>query len=282
MTTGHASRRPAWMFWRRRTVVPALRLTGVIGSMPLRGQGLSLAALDNALRAAFSVKGAPAVALLLNSPGGSPVQSALIAERIRRLADERQRKVLCFVEDVAASGGYWLATAADEIFVDASSLVGSIGVVSAGFGFPEALARLGVERRVHTTGESKMILDPFQPEKQSDLAILAELQAEIHERFKSEVRARRGGRLQESRAEIFDGRVWTGRQALELGLVDGLGHAHSVIRERYGKEAVLKVVNPGRGWLRRRLGMSGGEAVAMAQGALAAVEERALWQRFGL
>lgn len=277
------SRRPAWMFWRRRTVVPAIRLAGVIGSVPLRGAGLSLATLDGALKAAFSLKHAPAVVLLVNSPGGSPVQSALIAGRIRQLAEERRRKVLCFVEDVAASGGYWLASAADEIWADASSLVGSIGVVSAGFGFPEALARLGIERRVHTTGESKMILDPFQPEKERDVAILREIQDQIHARFRDEVKARRGARLREEQDGLFDGRVWTGGRALELGLVDGLGHAHSVIRERYGKDAVLKVVNPGRGWLRRRFGMGEGEAAAsLARSALAAIEERAHWQRFGL
>lgn len=282
MSASQPPARPAWKFWRRRTVLPAIRLSGVIGAAGVRGRGLSLAGLDGVLRAAFAMRHAPAVVLLVNSPGGSPVQSALIAGRIRQLAGERGRKVLCFVEDVAASGGYWLATAADEILADPSSLVGSIGVVSAGFGFHDAIARLGIERRVHTTGERKMILDPFRPEKEGDLAILAGIQKDIHARFRAEVEARRGERLRANGEELFDGGVWTGARALELGLVDGLGHAHSVIRERYGKEAALKVLNPGRGWLRRRLGMSGGEAGALADGVMAALEERALWQRFGL
>ena len=178
----------------RPPTIPAIRLAGVIGSVGLAGRGLTLAGLERALDAAFARR-APAIALLINSPGGSPVQSALIADRIRALADEKSKPVLAFVEDVAASGGYWLACAADEIFADPSSIVGSIGVVSAGFGFEDALARLGVERRVHTTGERKGMLDPFRPERESDIELLRGIQADILARFVAHVRDRRGGRL---------------------------------------------------------------------------------------
>ncbi len=227
-----------WLgFWRRRTVVPAVRLAGVIGSLPLRSGGMTLAGLERALTAAFSIKRAPAVVLLLNSPGGSPVQSALIAGRIRQLAGEKGKPVLAFVEDVAASGGYWLACAADEIFAMPGSIVGSIGVVSAGFGFTEAIARLGIERRLHTAGTEKAILDPFRPEKPEDLLILREIQDDLHAQFKAAVRAGRSGRLRAPEDDLFNGRFWSGERALGLGLVDALGDARSVVRARFGERA---------------------------------------------
>src|SRR5215213_6818272 len=169
--------------WRRPTTIPAIRLSGVIGSIGLGGRGLTLAGIERSIDAAFAPKHAPAVALLINSPGGSPVQSALIAGRVRAMAEEKRRPVLAFVEDVAASGGYWLACAADEIFADPSSIVGSIGVISAGFGFAEAIGRLGIERRVHATGERKALLDPFRPERSEDLVLLKGIQHEILGRF---------------------------------------------------------------------------------------------------
>lgn len=271
-------------FLRRRlrpTVVPAIRLAGVIGSAGLGGRGLTLAGLERAIDAAFAHKRAPAVALLINSPGGSPVQSALIAGRIRALAEEKKLPVLAFVEDVAASGGYWLACAADEIFADPSSIVGSIGVVSAGFGFQDAIARLGIERRVHTTGARKAMLDPFQPERPDDLVLLRDVQADILTRFVAHVRARRGDRLRGDDAELFDGRIWTGDAALPLGLIDGLGEARATIRLRFGKNARLVVANPKRGWLLRRLRF-GSEAAHMLDDVLGVLEARAHWRRFGL
>jgi signal peptide peptidase SppA len=266
---------------RRPPVVPAIRLSGVIGNVGLVGRGLTLNGLERAIDLAFAVKRAPAVALLVNSPGGSPVQSALIAGRIRALAEEKQRPVLAFVEDVAASGGYWLACAADEIFADASSIVGSIGVVSAGFGFQQAIERLGIERRVHTAGERKALLDPFRPERTEDLELLRGIQRDIHARFIDHVRARRGERLKSQDGELFDGRVWTGDAALARGLIDGLGEARAVIRARYGKEVRLAAVNPKRGWLLRRLRFRP-EAGHMLDELFAALEARAHWQRFGL
>jgi serine protease SohB len=269
----------AWPPWQRRPVVPAIRLSGIIGSLGWRGAGLTLAGLERLLERAFAAKRAPAVALLINSPGGSPVQSSLIGGRIRRLADEKKRPVLAFIEDVAASGGYWLACAADEIFVDPSSIVGSIGVISAGFGFQEAIGRLGVERRVHTTGPNKGMLDPFRAERAEDLLMLREIQGSIYDSFKTHVRARRGGRLKGDDATLFDGRIWTGAAAVELGLADAVGEAYAVIRERFGPEARLVPMSRPRPWLQRRLGL-GADQVATGIGA--AIEERALWARYGL
>jgi signal peptide peptidase SppA len=273
--------RPAWAFWRRRPVVPALRLSGVIGSLPLRGGGLALAGLERAIDQAFAVRHAPAVALIVNSPGGAAVQAALLAARIRHLAERKGRTVLAFVEDVAASGGYWLATAADEILVHPASVVGSIGVISAGFGLDGALARLGVERRVHTAGARKSFLDPFRPERAEDLALLAELQADIHTCFKEQVRRRRAGRLKAPEEDLFDGRVWTGERAVALGLADGLGELRQTLEERYGPEVRVRVVNQPRRRLLERLGL-GGLAASAAAEALALVEERAMRGRLGL
>lgn len=271
----------ALRFWRRPPVVPAVRLSGVIGQVGLAGRGLALSNVERLLDRAFAVRHAPAVALLVNSPGGSPVQSSLIAMRIRELAEEKKRPVLAFVEDVAASGGYWLACAADEILADASSIVGSIGVISAGFGFQEAIARLGVERRVHTTGPRKALLDPFRPERPEDLEILRAIQGEIHARFIAWVRERRGARLERARDELFDGRVWTGAAAVEQGLVDGLGEARAMVRARFGEKAKLVPVNPRQGWLLRRLRFRA-EPAHMLDEALGILEARAHWRRFGL
>lgn len=267
--------------WRRGVVVPALRLSGVIGILPLRGAGLTLSGLERQIEALFAPRAAPAAVLLINSPGGSAVQSSLIAQRVRALAAERNRPVLAFVEDVAASGGYWLACAADEIYADAASIVGSIGVVSAGFGFQNALARLGVERRLHATGEHKALLDPFRPERPEDVAILKQLQDDIVQRFVEWVRSRRGERLKETGESLFDGRIWSGERAVSLGLLDGLAEPNAFIRARYGEHARLKVIEPRRGWLARRLRFGGVAGEALAQ-AMAQVEERAAFARYGL
>src|SRR5215510_15181117 len=218
--------------FRRGPVVPVVRLSGVIASAGgmLGGRALSIESVAPLLKRAFDMKGAKAVALTINSPGGSPVQSALIGQRVRLLAREKDLKVIAFVEDVAASGGYWLACAADEIVVDPNSIVGSIGVISAGFGFQDLLARVGVERRVHTSGERKAMLDPFRPEKPDDIERLHRLQAEIHEGFKEWVRERRGGKLTADDAALFSGEFWTGRRGLALGLVDGLGELRTTLQ----------------------------------------------------
>ena len=256
-----------------------MRLDGVIGrsSGPRRG-GMTLSDLAESIERAFKGPRLSAVALAVNSPGGSPVQSALIATRIRALAAEKDVPVFAFCEDVAASGGYWLACAADEIYANPASIVGSVGVIYAGFGFPEVLAKIGVERRVHTAGKKKAILDPFQDEDQDEVELLKELQADIHEQFKAHVRDRRGDKLQGDEDVLFSGEFWTGNRAQTLGLVDGLGDLRTVMREKYGEKVRLKVVGRRRGWLERRLGMHADWAGDL----IGAVEDRSLWARYGL
>jgi signal peptide peptidase SppA len=262
--------------------VPVVRLQGAIGmASPLR-PGLSLANVAQQLDKAFSVDG-PAVALIVNSPGGSPVQSRLIHARIRALAEEKKKDVLVFVEDVAASGGYMLAVAGDEIIADPSSVVGSIGVVSAGFGFSEALTKLGIERRVHTAGTNKAILDPFRPEREEDVQHLKALQLEIHDAFIDLVKARRGEVLSEN-PDLFTGLFWTGTTARDLGLVDSLGDLRSVLKGRFGDTVKTPVISAPRSLFGRRQasGVSGGLTQGLADEAVSALEIRALWARYGL
>ncbi|MEM8839847.1 MAG: S49 family peptidase [Pseudomonadota bacterium] len=275
-------------------VIPTIRLSGAI----MAGQGgfrppLSLATSAAMIEKAFSFKDAPAVAILINSPGGSPVQANLIYKRIRALAEEKSKKVIVAVEDVAASGGYMIAVAGDEIIADPSSIVGSIGVISAGFGFTGLIDKIGVDRRVYTSGKNKMILDPFQPEKTDDIDYLKGLQEEIHETFIDLVKERRGDVLNGEEDDLFSGRFWTGQTGQQLGLVDRIGDLRTLMRERYGESVKLRLISGERGFFRR--GMFGGRvytAVAnpdfaaigagVADRLLESVEERALWARFGL
>lgn len=268
--------------FRRSPTVPVIRLSGVIASSGglLGGRSLSIDSVAPLLKRAFETRGAKAVALAINSPGGSPVQSALIAQRIRLHATEKNLPVIAFVEDVAASGGYWLACAADEIIVDPSSIVGSIGVISAGFGFQELIARHGVERRVHTSGERKAMLDPFRPENPEDVERLKRLQAEIHEGFKDWVRERRGRLLKADEAALFNGEFWTGKRGLELGLADSLGELRATLQARYGAKVRLPVIGPRRRLL-SRFGLAAG-LDEIGPATIAAVEERLYRQRFGL
>ena len=279
-------------FQRGKPLVPVVRLSGVIGAgSPLR-PGLTLAGTAEPLERAFTMRGADAVAIAVNSPGGSPVQSTLIFKRIRALAAEHELPVYVFAEDVAASGGYMLACAGDEIYADESSVVGSIGVISAGFGFSEAIGKLGIERRVYTAGKNKMTLDPFQPEKAADVKRLKTLQIDVHEAFKALVGDRRGDKLNGDEDEIYSGAFWAGVKAREMGLIDGLGDMRSVMREKLGEDVQLKVVQQQRSWLKRRLGADAllelfasrqdGIGSSLAGDALAAIEERAIWQRYGL
>jgi len=257
-------------FLKKSPVVPVIRLGGTIGS---GARGLNDEGLAPLIERAF--KGRPAaVALLVNSPGGSAVQSSLIAARIRRLAEEKKVPVHAFVEDVAASGGYWLACAGDDIWVDDSSIVGSIGVIFASFGFPELMARQGVERRVVTAGRSKSLADPFLPQKAEDVERLRALQGPIHQAFIEHVTARRGARLDRT-ADLFNADVWVGRQAVDLGLVDGVAHLVPKLKALYG--AKVRLVPYGRRRsLFQRLGLS------VVDQTLGALEDRALWARYGL
>ena len=266
-------------------VVSVLRLSGIIGRLGPWKRGLSLAGQAALIERAFKARRLGAVALAINSPGGSPVQAALIAGRIRALADEKGVPVFAFAEDVAASGGYWLAVTADEIYADENSIIGSIGVISAGFGFPGLLERLGIERRLHAAGPRKAMLDPFLEEKAADVKRLKGLQADIHASFTDLVRERRAGKLKAAEKELFSGEFWTGQRALELGLIDGLGDLRGVMRERFGERVKLRLVGSRKRLLRwpfAATGLPRGEPGEWAAGVLAAVEERLLWSRFGL
>lgn len=262
--------------------VAVLRFDGVIG---LRGRrGLSLRRYAAALERAFAQRGLKAVALAINSPGGSPAQSALLYRRIRQLAAERAVPVLAFAEDVAASGGYWLALAADEIYAEETSLLGSIGVVTSGFGFVTALGRLGIERRLYTAGDNKSLLDPFLPEDPGDVDRLKTLQQDLHDSFKELVRQRRGGKLKGEETQLFSGEVFTGKRAVSLGLIDGIGELRGIVRGMFGEEVRLRVIDPERRrpfWT--RLPWPGRPDVSdIASDLVARVEEGLIWARFGL
>jgi len=265
-------------------LVNVVRLTGAIGFSTPLSPGMTHASVARTLERAFSVKQAKAVAIVINSPGGSPVQSHLIHKRIRSLAEEHKKKVFVFVEDVAASGGYMIACAGDEIFVDPSSITGSIGVVSASFGFNKLLAKIGVDRRVYTAGEKKMMLDPFQPEDAEDVKRLKSAQKEIHAMFIALVKERRGKKLKAPDKTLFSGEFWTGEESEKLGLVDGIGELRGTLRARYGKKVAIKLIAPPTGWFGRRVPgigreMFGGDWAATL---ISALEARSLWARFGL
>ncbi|HEY0854969.1 MAG TPA: S49 family peptidase [Devosia sp.] len=274
-----ANRFTGWfkrLFGKGAPVIPVVRLQGVIASDQRPGR-LNIAGVAPLLKRAFAIKTAPAVAIVVNSPGGSPVQSRLIAKRIRDLADEHNKPVLVFVEDAAASGGYFIATAGDEIIADPSSIVGSVGVIMAGFGFVEAIDKLGVERRVHTSGKNKSTLDPFLPEKQEDVERIKQLEADIHRVFIDWVKMRRGAKLTRTDDELFTGEFWAGIRGLELGLVDGLGDLHQTLRDRYGADIQTKVIETKRGlFTLPPLGFS------LTADAVAALEDRTVWSRIGL
>jgi serine protease SohB len=272
-------------FRRDRQVVPVVRLSGIIGfSTPLR-PGLTLAGISRTLDRAFAMRHASAVALAINSPGGSPVQSHLIFRRIRELARQHERHVIAFVEDAGASGGYMIACAADEIIADPHSIVGSIGVVGGSFGFDKLIAKLGIERRLYTSGEHKAMLDPFLPEDAGDVERLKKLQREIHDDFIALVKSRRGGKLSGPENDLFSGEYWTGRRALELGLVDAIGDLRTVLRERFGDKVVTPLIAAERGLLGRRVfGVRRNDLapVGLAEDLISALEARAIWARYGL
>ena len=283
-----------WMSWiparfrRGRAVVPVVRLSGVIGAVtPLR-PGLSLAGVARMLERAFSVRNAKAVALVINSPGGSPVQSRQIYLRIRQLAEEKKLPVLVFVEDVAASGGYMIACAGDEIFCDPSSILGSIGVVGGSFGFQELIKKVGVERRLYTAGAHKAMLDPFLPENPDDVTRLKALQREIHDIFISLVKQSRGARLKGADDILFTGEYWAGQTSVSLGLADAIGDLRSTLRARYGEKVQTPVIAPAGGILSGLLGrrspgaMEAWEGVSnLPEAAISAFEARAIWAKFG-
>ena len=278
-------------FRRGAAVVPVVRLSGVIGAVtPLR-PGMSLAGVAKTLERAFATKNAKAVALVINSPGGSPVQSRQIYLRIRQLAAEKNLPVLVFVEDVAASGGYMIACAGDEIFCDPSSILGSIGVVGGGFGFQELIKKIGVERRLYTAGVNKATLDPFLPENPDDVARIKALQREIHAIFIGLVKQSRAGRLKGADDVLFTGEYWAGETSVSLGLADAIGDLRSTLRARYGDKVLTPVIAPASGMLSGLLGRRSAGADAMGamdgvaglpDGLISALETRAIWAKFGL
>jgi signal peptide peptidase SppA len=268
--------------WRKKTpIIHVVRLEGGIAAgRSMGGPTLNGKAIEPVLKRAFR-KGISGVALAINCPGGSPVQSAIIADRIRALSAETNVPVYAFCEDVAASGGYWLACAADEIYASENSIVGSIGVISMGFGFPKAIQKLGIERRVHTSGESKSTNDPFKPEKAEDVKKLKVILEEMHESFKRWVRSRRQPKLQETK-ETFSGAYWTGATAKTMGLVDDIGHMHEVLRRKFGERVELRAIEQPKAWGLARFGFDAGKIGDLPSATIATLEERALWQRFGL
>ena len=268
-------------------VVPVVRISGVIGVVaPLR-PGVLLSTVARTLERAFEMPRARAVALIINSPGGSPSQSHLIFRRIRQLADEKHIPVLAFVEDVGASGGYMLACAADEIICDQYSIVGSIGVVGGTFGFTGLMDKLGIERRLYTSGDRKVMLDPFLPEKPDDVKRIKAIQKDIHEHFIGLVKTRRGGKLNGSDKALFSGEFWTAAKAIELGLADRMGDLRSILRERFGEKVYTPLISAERSLLGRRLpGINFADAIAhrpgLADELISALEVRAIWSRYGL
>ena len=265
------------LFLKRKKLSPHLRLSGVIGNVGKFKQGIDFASHEELIKKAFSIKKASAVAVTINSPGGSPVQSHLIYQFIRRLAKKNKKKVIVFAEDVAASGGYLIACAGDEIYANSSSIVGSIGVIYSAFGFTELIKKIGVERRVHTAGKNKSTLDPFLDEKNEDIERLKAIQLDIHKDFIKVVEDSRGSKLNKNGVELFSGEFWSGSKAKELGLIDGVGNANEILREKFGENVVIKKFEKSKGWLSKKLSSSNTQMDQLIN----VLEERSIWQRYG-
>ena len=266
--------------FKKKTVVPHVRLTGIIGSAGRFKQGMELANQRDILKKAFSLKKISHVAISINSPGGSPVQSHLIYSYIRELADKKKVKVLIFAEDVAASGGYFIACAGDEIFANSSSIIGSIGVISASFGFKDLIQKIGVQRRVYTAGKNKSTLDPFVAEKEEDVKRLKNIQLELHADFIKVVENSRGSKIKDpEKNNIFTGEFWTGKTALKLGLVDGIGNADQILKEKFGDKVIIKSFEKPKGFIARKLSSSIQDPVDRLANI---IEEKSMWQKFGL
>ena len=265
-------------FFKKKKIIPHLRLSGVIGNVGKFKQGIDFAGQEETIKKAFSYKKASAVALTVNSPGGSPVQSHLIYKFIRELAKKNNKKVIVFAEDVAASGGYLIACAGDEIYANSSSIIGSIGVIYSSFGFKELIKKVGIERRVHTAGKNKSTLDPFLEEKSEDIERLKNIQLDLHKDFIKVVEDSRGTKLdKKSGIELFSGEFWSGRKAKELGLIDDIGNADQILKKKFGENVVVKKFEKSKGWLSKKLSSS---ETQMDQ-FINILEERSIWQRYG-
>ena len=267
-------------FFKKKVVIPHVRLTGIIGSAGRFKQGMELANQRDILKKAFSVKKISHVAISINSPGGSPVQSHLIYSYIKELAIKKKVKVIIFAEDVAASGGYFIACAGDEIYANSSSIIGSIGVISASFGFKDLIQKIGIQRRVYTAGINKSTLDPFVEEKEEDVKRLKNIQLELHADFIKVVENSRGSKLKDPKKNnIFTGEFWTGKTALQLGLVDGLGNADQVLKEKFGEKVIIKNFEKRKGFLAKKLSSS---LDLSFEKIISSIEEKSMWQKFGL
>ena len=265
-------------FFKKKIIVPHVRLSGVIGSAGRFRQGIDFSGQQEIIKKAFSFKKAKAIAISINSPGGSPVQSHLIHDYIRQLAKKNKKKVIVFAEDVAASGGYLIACAGDEIYGNSSSIIGSIGVISASFGFQDAIKKIGIQRRVYTAGKNKSTLDPFMEEKQEDIERLKNIQLDLHKDFIEVVEKSRSTKLKKDTGiELFSGEFWSGRKSKELGLVDGIGNADQILREKFGEDVVVKKFEKSKGWLAKKLSSSEYQTEKLIN----ILEERSIWQRYG-
>ena len=264
--------------FKKKKVVSHVRLTGVIGNVGKFKQGIEFSGQEEIIKKAFSVKKAQAVAITINSPGGSPVQSHLIYKLIRNQAEKNKKKVIIFAEDVAASGGYLIACSGDEIYANPSSIIGSIGVIYSSFGFKDLIKKIGVQRRVYTAGKNKSTLDPFLDEKEEDIKRLKDIQLELHEEFINVVEESRGAKLKkDSGVELFSGEFWSGKKSKELGLIDELGNSEQILREKFGEDVEVKVFEKSKGWLAKKLSSSEDQADKL----ISVIEERSIWQRYG-
>jgi len=267
-------------FFKKKKIIPHIRLTGVIGSAGRFKQGIDFSGQQEIIKKAFSFKKAKSIAISINSPGGSPVQSHLIHDYIRQLAKKNKKKVIVFAEDVAASGGYLIACAGDEIYANSSSIVGSIGVISASFGFQNAIKKIGVERRVYTAGKNKSTLDPFKEEKEEDIERIKKLQLELHSDFIEVVKKSRGAKLKDpEKNNTFTGEFWSGSASIKLGLIDGIGNAEQILREKFGEDIVIKKLEKQKSFIAKKLSSSIDNQI---DNIASVIEERALWQKFGL
>ena len=264
-------------FFKKKKIIAHIKLNGVIGNAGKFKQGIDFAGQEEIIEKAFSLKKAKVVAVTINSPGGSPVQSHLIYKFIRAQAKKRKKKVLVFAEDVAASGGYLIACAGDEIYANSSSIIGSIGVIYSSFGFTELIKKIGVERRVHTAGKNKSSLDPFQEEKLEDIERLKNIQLDLHKDFIQVVEESRGTKLKTDGIELFSGEFWAGSKAKELGLIDGLGNANEILKEKFGEDVVIKKFEKPKGWFSKKFSSSINQVDQFAN----ILEERSIWQRYG-
>tara|TARA_Y100001970_G_scaffold229014_1_gene283969 strand:+ start:9185 stop:9991 length:807 start_codon:yes stop_codon:yes gene_type:complete len=265
-------------FLKKKKIIPHIKLTGIIGNVGKFRQGIDFSGQEEIILKAFSVKKAPCIAITVNSPGGSPVQSHLIYNFIRLQAKKNKKKVIVFAEDVAASGGYLIACAGDEIYANSSSIIGSIGVIYSSFGFTELIKKIGVERRVHTAGKNKSTLDPFLDEKKDDIERLKKIQLDIHKDFINVVEKSRGSKLKKSEVELFSGEFWSGSKAKELGLIDEVGDSHQILREKFGEDVVIKKFEKNRGWLSKKLSSSNNHVDQLSN----ILEEKSVWQKYGL